>query len=182
MTLKQQSVLKIQGPNGSGKTTYLRILANLINFNKGFIKWKDNHIKYDLLKLEIKSNRFNFISSNKEINPYLTINENFLNQININGKHIKDIRKILIKFGLVDFANTKVKLLSSGQQQRVAIAKLVLINNPIWILDEPINFLDSRSTRLFENLIIEHRNDFGITLIATHINLNIYKATSIKFK
>ena len=82
--------------------------------------------------------------------------------------------------GLADLARVPVRLLSTGQRRRAALARVVASGAPVWLLDEPANGLDAQSVRVLEGLIAAHRAGGGIALVATHLPIALPDAREIK--
>ncbi|MGN6376952.1 MAG: heme ABC exporter ATP-binding protein CcmA [Sphingomonas sp.] len=81
--------------------------------------------------------------------------------------------------GLADLADVPVRLLSTGQRRRAALARVVAGNAAIWLLDEPANGLDSAAVSMLEGLIATHRVQGGIALVATHLPVALPGAQAI---
>ncbi len=92
------------------------------------------------------------------------------------------LHNALQRFELSTVSNRPIRTLSLGQQRRSALTKLMLIPKQIWILDEPFTNLDAHGIKLVEELLLEHRNRGGISLIATHQVLSITNIKSLQLK
>ncbi|XWS70380.1 hypothetical protein CRYUN_Cryun03dG0043200 [Craigia yunnanensis] len=75
--------------------------------------------------------------------------------------------------GLGRLAKEKARMLSMGQRTRLQLARLLAIDRPIWLLDEPSVALDDEGVRLLEYIIAEHRKKGGILIVATHLPIQI---------
>ncbi|MED6148776.1 ABC transporter I member 1 [Stylosanthes scabra] len=75
--------------------------------------------------------------------------------------------------GLGRLAKEKPRMLSMGQRKRVQIARLIALDRPIWLLDEPSVALDDEGVKLLEYIISEHRKNGGIVIVATHLPIEI---------
>ena len=87
---------------------------------------------------------------------------------------IDKFKECLDEFNTINFINRKIKFLSSGEKQRIVLTRLVFflkLNHQIWILDEPINNLDSQNNNSFCNILKKHRSNGGITIMSTHVPL-----------
>lgn len=76
--------------------------------------------------------------------------------------------------------NEKARMLSMGQRKRLQLARLLAIDRPIWLLDEPSVALDAEGVRLLEHIIAEHRKKGGIVFVATHLPIEIEDAMSLR--
>lgn len=148
----------LRGPNGSGKTTLLRFLAGLCD--SADIKTYDNSIAYSGHLDGVKST--------------LTVNENLSFWAGIYATNNLD--KVIKKLNLEDLSNNLVGELSTGQKRRLGLARMLISNAKIWLMDEPTSSLDtSTSSLIFEAINLHCKND-GAAIISTHINLNIPKS------
>ena len=148
----------LRGPNGSGKTTLLRFLAGLSD-NAG-IKTYNNSIAYSGHLDGVKST--------------LTVNENLSFWAGIYATNNLD--KVIKKLNLEDLSNNLVGELSTGQKRRLGLARMLISNAKIWLMDEPTSSLDTlTSSLIFEAINLHCKND-GAAIISTHINLNIPKS------
>ena len=159
-------ILQIEGQNGSGKTSLLRILCGLANSCAGEISWKniviqDNQAEYFEALL--------YIGHLPGIKSTLTAEENlrwFQNlQPNLNKGSLS---AALNSVGLYGFEDLPCYALSAGQQRRVGLARLYLSNHPLWILDEPFTALDKQGVAEKEQLILRHAERGGSVILTTH--------------
>lgn len=159
------SLTQLDGPNGSGKTTVLRALAGLVTPAAGSVSWcgrrpdGDARFAADL----------NFVGHLPGLSGELDARENlaFLAALGV-GSQSADIEHALARLGAGAFAGRPVRQLSAGQRQRIALARLVLFQRPLWMLDEPFTALDRPSREVLERLIDEHVDAGGVVVIATH--------------
>lgn len=82
--------------------------------------------------------------------------------------------------GLGKLANEKARMLSMGQRKRLQLARLIAIDRPIWLLDEPSNALDDEGVKLLEYIIAEHRKRGGIVIVATHLPIKMEDAVVLR--
>jgi len=159
-------ILQIRGPNGSGKTSLLRILCGFILPEEGEVNWNGRTIRDDL---DDYTKEINYVSHNNGIKSELTPLENLnvSRQLTYAQREIS-ITKIISTMSLSDIADTPVHKLSSGQCRRVALSRLLLSRAPVWLLDEPFTTLDNSGRQLILELITSHSYSGGITVVATH--------------
>lgn len=143
--------VSIMGPSGSGKSTLLYLMGGLERPTSGVVKIDkmDIHEMRDSQESEMRRNTIGFVFQFYNLVPHLTVEENIILPVLLNGGRKKEYAERLIHLlkvvGLKDKAKAYPARLSGGQQQRVAIAR-ALINNPDIILaDEPIGNLDSKT-------------------------------------
>ena len=153
--------LILRGPNGIGKSTLLRTLAGLQPVLSGRIEAPEDGLAYaghlDGLK------------------AVLTVRENLAFWAEAFGT--RDIAPALAAFDLEDLADRPAQNLSAGQKRRLGLARLVVTNRPVWLLDEPTVSLDVASVAQFRDLINRHLTDGGAAVIATHIDLGFEAET-----
>ena len=175
LSINKGSFVTITGPSGAGKTTLLLALGGLIRPSSGkiFFNGTTLHNASDNKLASYRLNNIGFVMQNFALIPYLTAVENIMTPLTLQGKS-KEIQrnasiKLLEDVGLNDRIDHLPRELSSGQQQRIAIAR-ALVNNPsIIIADEPTGNLDpSLSDEIF--LLLKKLNcENGITIIlVTH--------------
>ena len=168
-TAKEGEVVGLLGPNGAGKTTLLRIIAGIMNPTSGevFI----DKMSYDKNDLEIKS-KLAFLSGNtklyKDISPvellrmcgeYYDVDKKTLD---------KRINEIVKRFDMNFFKNQKISDLSTGQTQRVGIARCLVHDPKYYILDEPTSGLDIISSQVILDFIKEEKKNGKCVLYSTH--------------
>jgi heme exporter protein A len=163
-------ILQIQGPNGSGKTSLLRILCGLVMPDDGEILWDGKNIhdhRHDYFK------EMSYIGHVNGIKMELTALENLAiaGALSVTEKNISP-HKALEKMGLAEYENTPAQKLSSGQRRRLALARLLVTDTRLWILDEPLTALDDYGRQLMRDMISAHAANNGITVLATHDPLN----------
>ena len=149
--------LRLQGRNGIGKTTLLRCLAGLQPPLAGRIVMAADSLAYaghaDGVKLQ------------------LTVLENLRFWADIFG--CWDIERALQAFELGPLSDRLAGTLSAGQRRRLGLARLLLTNRPLWLLDEPTVSLDDASVTLFAAAVYDHLQAEGAVLIASHIDLGL---------
>lgn len=154
------SILYIRGSNGSGKTSFLRILSNIQPADSGSVYWYGEAIN-DL------DNYCTYIGHKLAIKPELTAIEHleFWGQI-YNSKEA--IAASIAYFNLYDILDKPCYFLSAGEKKRVAISRLLISNNDLWILDEVDTNLDEENAALLYRAIISKRENGGVVIIASH--------------
>ena len=159
-SLDSGEVLQIEGPNGSGKTSLLRILSGLRRADEGSVKWQG---------VEIQHSRDDYYSSMVYIGHLpcikndLTTLENIRVLLDTRSQSVSsaEVEQALASVGLAGFEDVPGKALSSGQRRRVLLAFLLLADARLWILDEPLTALDVKGVDLMESMILEHRENGG---------------------
>jgi heme exporter protein A len=141
--------LAVTGPNGSGKTSLLRLIACLLTAAGGSIDLRD------------------------ALKPALSVLENLLFWQDFLGGEPCDADKGLAAVGLDHAAHLPAAYLSAGQRRRLSVARLLAVRRPIWLLDEPTSALDAAGQNLFAGLMQEHLARGGLIIAATHAPLGL---------
>lgn len=156
------SIVYLKGENGSGKSSFLRLLAGVQKPTKGDIKI--NNIDITILEKPFAV----FIGHEIGIKIELTVLENLLFWANLYNSYFT-IDAAIYYFNLTDLLKDKVYNLSSGNKQKLALARLLISNASLWLLDEVDCNLDENNTKLLHNLIVTKVNSGGIIFFATHL-------------
>ena len=169
--LGEGEVLQVQGSNGSGKTTLLRIICGLNDGYEGEIRWYGEAIA-DQAENFLAS--LLYIGHRVGVNKVLTPLENLRWGCSLQ-RQVSDatILAALAELGLRGFEESQCFTLSAGQQQRVALARLLINPSRLWILDEPFTTLDSDGVTQLENLLRQHAQSGGSVLVTTHHKLSL---------
>lgn len=159
------SIVHLQGANGSGKTTLLKTLAGLITPDAGSIHWRGERLADSA---EFRA-MLNYIGHQGGLNAELDACENleFIATLCATPRRAK-VADALKALNAATFATRPVRYLSAGQRQRVTLARLLLFDAPLWMLDEPFTALDQASRSLVEAIVDNHVASGGTVLIATH--------------
>lgn len=166
-TVRPGELVHVQGANGSGKTSLLRILTGLSMQDAGAVRWND---------VDIHQSRDTYVTyllylgHHPAVKDDLTVEENLLISSRLAGLNptSDDILHALEVTGLLNRAKLPARVLSQGQRRRLALARLWLDQRPLWVLDEPFTALDVHATRLLEQRMEQHLSDGGMVVLTTH--------------
>jgi heme exporter protein A len=177
-TLEDGEVLILTGPNGSGKTTLLRALAGFLPPASGAVRLVEGPQECELSEI------CHFVGHLDGLKPHLTLKENLLFWADyLAGAFDRDwvprVYMALEHFGLRELADIPAGYLSDGQKRRLAIARLLAVRRPLWLLDEPTVSLDAAAINALVDALDEHVINGGIAIIATHVPLPIVRYRSI---
>ncbi len=165
--IKPGELVQIEGRNGTGKTTLLRIVTGLGDREGGIIKWKGEEVEKSR---DIFHHDLLFLGHQTGVKRELTALENLRFYQSIHNNHTSDdeIFTALTQVGLAGREDIPVAQLSAGQQRRVALARLWLSKQILWILDEPLTAIDKQGVKVLEALFAHHADNGGIVILTTH--------------
>lgn len=160
-------LLHVQGRNGSGKTSLLRMLCGLLPPKAGEIRWQGAPI--GRLGGDFRRHVC-FIGHRDAVKEILTPLENVLTTAHLAGEGLdaSTARAALAQLGLAGEEETPCGRLSQGQRRRVALTRLVSARQPLWLLDEPFVALDATATTRVAALIADHLQRGGLVVLTTH--------------
>ncbi len=141
--------LQLAGANGIGKSSLMRILAGLLVPFAGTVE---------------REGTIGLLDERPALDPHLPLGEALGFWQRLDGPHDNRAADL----GLAGLEDVPVRYLSTGQKKRAALARLIGQQAPLWLLDEPLNGLDTRGVGLVEGLVAEHCAEGGIAVIASH--------------
>jgi heme exporter protein A len=170
--LEPGEILRIEGSNGTGKTTLLRILCGLFHGYEGEIRWQGEPIADDFAGYV---DQMLYIGHAGGVKNSLTPEENLTWLASLQDQHISrdDIWNALVKVGLQGYEDSFCGSLSAGQKKRVNLARLYLIESRLWLLDEPFSSIDVDGVKNLENQIEKHLSEAGMVILTSHQVLDI---------
>jgi heme exporter protein A len=163
-------LLLVEGRNGSGKTSLLRILAGMRLQEEGEVRWCGEPIQ------EVRGDYFDQIAYVGHLNGIkreLTPLENLRVTQALGRPSGIDLEVALEELGLAGFEDTPVQNLSAGQRRRLALARLLINDSLLWILDEPFTSLDREGMRRFEALVEGHLSGGGLAVMTAHHDVEL---------
>ncbi|QMV51011.1 cytochrome c biogenesis heme-transporting ATPase CcmA [Ewingella americana] len=168
-TIEPGDMVQIEGQNGAGKTSLLRILAGLSSPDSGEVRWKGENTRRqrDLFHQDLL-----FLGHQPGIKSVLTAYENLAFYQSVDGKVDSEaLYQALENVGLLGYEDVTVAQMSAGQQRRVALARLWLTHAPLWILDEPLTAIDKQGVATLIELFEMHAGRGGMVVLTTHQDL-----------
>ncbi len=160
-------LLHLHGHNGSGKTTLMRALCGLVTPTEGEVRWKGEPIRRqrDEFHAELL-----YLGHKNGIKDDLTGVENLRTACRLAGIAVseKEAWEVLERMGLRGHEDLPSRVLSQGQQKRVALARLLVSRAPLWLLDEPFVGLDAAAVELLQSVIRGHVENGGMVVLTTH--------------
>ena len=166
-SLDRGELLYVHGHNGSGKTTLLRTLCGLILPDLGEVRWRGQNIRS--MREEFTKDVL-FLGHKNGIKGELTGVENLRISSALDGFEVTEQQAwdALERIGLDGHEDLEAKVLSQGQQRRVALARLRVNDASLWVLDEPFSALDMSAVDLLQSVIRAHVDNGGIVVLTTH--------------
>jgi len=159
--------LAVTGPNGSGKTSLLRLIAGLLAPSAGSIDLEGREIELTLPE------QSHYLGHRDALKPALSVLENLSFWRDFLGGDAGAGEQTLAQIGLGHAAHLPAAYLSAGQRRRLSIGRLLAVRRPVWLLDEPTSALDAAGQDLFAGLMRDHLGSGGIIIAATHARLGI---------
>ena len=180
LSLNNKGMMQIKGKNGSGKTTFLKVILNILEPESGEIIWKGKNIKKNIFDFYSQTT---FIMDNNTSTRELSVqdNINFWKGLSSSKLNNDEIFKLLKKLHIEQYYKTRVMLLSSGERKKLELLRLILEQKKLWVLDEPFNHLDDLSIEILNQTFLDHINSDGMILFASHFNPNISNLETLEF-
>jgi heme exporter protein A len=168
--LETGQVVALRGPNGVGKSTLLRQLAGLIPVAGGDARLGSVSLARDRQGFQ---EQVTYAGHLDAVKPALSIGENLMLWAGIHGNDTDRADAALARFGMDGIATRPAAQCSAGQLRRLGLARLLVADRPLWLLDEPTASLDASASALVADLVREHVAAGGMALIATHVPLGL---------
>jgi len=172
-TLARGELLALTGRNGSGKTTLLRALALLVTADEGAIRWQGTDIRHDR---DGWRRQIAWLGHLDGLKGDLSVRENLANACHLRETPAIRVDEALAAFDLTPLAKRAARTLSAGQRRRAALARVAAADAPLWLLDEPLNALDSPSQAALRTVLGDHLAAGGLAIAATHAPIDVPNA------
>ena len=169
-TLGAGELLQIAGPNGSGKTSLLKLLCGLSPPFAGEIRWLGAPARGEDFRRQLF-----YIGHQHAVKEELSALENLQISAELADEALSDVDALdaLDRMGLAGREHLPAKVLSQGQKRRVALARLLVSKAPLWILDEPLTALDTAAVDLIQARLAAHLANQGSVVLTTHQALQV---------
>ena len=170
IALQAGQMLLVEGANGSGKTSLLRILTGLRLADEGEVLWRGSSIA------DIAGDYYeqvNYVGHHDGVKRDLTCLENLRLAQAMGIPSDLDLDAVLTRVNLFEYGDSEARNLSAGQKRRLALARLLATESTLWVLDEPFTSLDVASMQSFESIFEQHLAGQGIIVMTSHHQLNL---------
>ena len=162
-------VLLLEGRNGSGKTSLLRILCGFREPDSGQVLWCGDAINDSQYYADMA-----YIGHLDGVKKELTVYENLKISLALGRSGHYSIEQALAKVHLPGYDDALVQALSAGHKRRLSLARLLITQNIVWILDEPFTSLDKQGIALIEALMTEHCANGGMIVLTSHHDIELH--------
>ncbi|MBP2282961.1 ABC-type Fe3+/spermidine/putrescine transport system ATPase subunit [Flavobacterium sp. CG_23.5] len=170
-TITKGQNIAVIGESGCGKSTLLKLLYGLYDLDKGEILYNKKPILGPKRNLIPGEDYIKYLAQDFDLMPYITVEENvgkFLSNVDRDKKQAR-VQELLEMVEMTEFAKVKAKYLSGGQQQGVALARVLAVEPEIILLDEPFSQIDTFRKNSLRRNLFRYLKDKGVTcIIATH--------------
>jgi len=165
--LKAGQALHLEGDNGVGKTSLLRIVCGLSPADAGEVCWHDATIQQNAAAF--RASLF-YLGHGLSLKEELTALENLMSDAAVSGRSLSEPQAMvaLARMGLRGREHLPLRVMSQGQKRRTALARLLASQAPLWVLDEPFVALDVKAVDGLRGILAEHVAQGGMVLFTSH--------------
>jgi heme exporter protein A len=162
-------LLHVSGPNGTGKTTLLRVMSGLLRPEQGSVTWRGQSIVRQRTEYQAA---LAYAAHEPALKGDLTALENLHFSVGLKRRSsLAELRAALDRAGVAACAELPARVLSAGQRRRVSLARVLAMHASIWLLDEPYANLDAAGSELVSDLLQTHVQQGGLALVVAHRDL-----------
>jgi len=164
-------LLHVSGPNGTGKTTLLRVISGLLRPEQGSVTWLGQSITNSSTEYQAV---LAYASHEPALKSDLTALENLRFSVGLKRRvTAQELLAALDRTGVAACAELPARVLSAGQRRRVAMARVLAMSATVWLLDEPYTNLDAAGTELMTGLLQAHVAGGGLALVVAHHEIGL---------
>jgi heme exporter protein A len=166
--------LLVTGPNGAGKSTLLRLVAGLVRADEGTLTLEAGDPELTVAE------QAHYLGHLDALKPSLSVQENLAFWADFLGPGSRRVDAALAAVGLGSLARLPAGYLSAGQRRRLSLARVVAVDRPIWLLDEPTAALDQAAQAMLADLMRAHLATGGLIVASTHGPIGLPGATELR--
>ena len=164
-SVKSGELLQVVGPNGSGKTSLMRAIAGMLNLQSGEVFWNGEPVSK---QRQVFHGSMVWLAHRNGLKGDLTLVENLEFEKVLRPQSALEPEHVFERLDVARLKRLPVRSLSAGQQRRVALARMLLAEVPLWLLDEPFTNLDKEGRQLVLEITEEHLASGGLCVMAGH--------------
>jgi len=168
--LESGGLLLLEGRNGCGKTSLMRAIAGMLSLESGEIFWNDLPV---LKQRQAFHGALVWLAHRTGLKGDLNMVENLEFEQTLRRQSGRDPEEVYERLGIERLRKLPLRSLSAGQQRRVALARMLLADVPLWLMDEPFTNLDREGRKLVMELVEQHLGTGGLCVMAAHQDVEI---------
>jgi len=168
--LESGGLLLLEGRNGCGKTSLMRAIAGMLSLESGDIFWNDVPVQK---QRQTFHGALVWLAHRTGLKGDLNMVENLQFERTLRRQSSRDPEEVYERLGIERLRKLPLRSLSAGQQRRVALARMLLADVPLWLMDEPFTNLDREGRKLVMELVEEHLGNGGMCVMAAHQDVDI---------
>ncbi len=169
-SIESGSMLLLEGRNGCGKTSLMRAIAGMLSLETGAVLWNDKPVTQ---QRQTFHGELVWLAHRTGLKGDLTMVENLHFEEALRQQNGRDREEVYQRLDIGRLKRLPVRSLSAGQQRRVALARMLLADVPLWLMDEPFTNLDREGRSLVIELVEEHLRNGGLCVMAAHQDVDI---------
>jgi len=163
-------LLILEGANGSGKTSLMKAIVGMLDLETGVVCWNGAPVS---TQRQVFHGSLVWTAHRVGLKADLTLVENLRFEASLRPQAGDDMEPVLERLGISRLKPLPLRSLSAGQQRRVALARMLLADVPLWLMDEPFTNLDREGRALVMRLVKEHLARGGLCVMAAHQDVEI---------
>ena len=168
--LESGGLLILEGRNGCGKTSLMRAIAGMLSLETGHVSWNETPVEKQRQEFH---GSLVWLAHRTGLKGDLTLVENLAFERTLRAQSECDAEEVYERLGIARLKKLILRSLSAGQQRRVALARMLLADVPLWLMDEPFTNLDREGRKLVMELVEEHLSEGGMCVMAAHQDVEI---------